>query len=97
MVSRRTAYWRPEIKERLLRGGGRNRRRCAVAEQGVWIAAVWRFPPTPQHPPAANPVEIPTSRVLESADLKPLLPERIRKSSPFPLAAAPTIRRMFSE
>ena len=41
-MSRRTAYWRPEIKKRLLAGEGQ-----AVAmrsRQGVWIAALWHFP-----------------------------------------------------
>jgi 4-amino-4-deoxy-L-arabinose transferase-like glycosyltransferase len=42
VVSRRTAYWRPEIKERLLRGDGQLV--AMRSRQGVWIAAIWRFP-----------------------------------------------------
>jgi len=43
VVSRRTAYWPPELRDRLNRGDGR---RVAIrARQGVWLAALWRFPP----------------------------------------------------
>jgi 4-amino-4-deoxy-L-arabinose transferase-like glycosyltransferase len=42
VLSRRTAYWRPEIRERLVQGHGtlvatRSRR-------GVWLSALWHFP-----------------------------------------------------
>jgi hypothetical protein len=41
VVSRRTAYWRPEIEERLRLHGGRP---VAVrTRQGVWLAALWHF------------------------------------------------------
>jgi 4-amino-4-deoxy-L-arabinose transferase-like glycosyltransferase len=43
VLSRRTAYWRPEIAKRLLSGGGK---RVAVrSRQGVWLSALWHFPP----------------------------------------------------
>jgi 4-amino-4-deoxy-L-arabinose transferase-like glycosyltransferase len=43
VLSRRTAYWRPEILERLEKGRGT---RIAVrARQGVWLSALWHFPP----------------------------------------------------
>jgi hypothetical protein len=42
VLSRRTAYWRPEIIARLERGSGQ---RIAVrSRQGVWLSALWRFP-----------------------------------------------------
>jgi hypothetical protein len=49
VVSRRTAYWRPEIRARLLRGDGRQ---VAVrSKQGVWLAGLWHFrPPSPDQP-----------------------------------------------
>jgi hypothetical protein len=42
VVSRRTAYWRPEIKDRLRRGAGRMV--SSRSRQGVWLSALWRFP-----------------------------------------------------
>jgi hypothetical protein len=44
VLSRRTAYWRPEIRERLLRGGGR--KVATRTRQGVWLSALWHFPAT---------------------------------------------------
>jgi hypothetical protein len=45
VVSRRTAYWPPEFTRRLERGEGR---RVAVrSRQGVWLSALWHFPPSP--------------------------------------------------
>jgi 4-amino-4-deoxy-L-arabinose transferase-like glycosyltransferase len=41
VLSRRTAYWRPEIRERLARGGGQEV--AARSRQGVWLSAVWHF------------------------------------------------------
>jgi 4-amino-4-deoxy-L-arabinose transferase-like glycosyltransferase len=40
VVYRRTAYWRPELKERLARG------RCVLSRrrQGVWLSALWELP-----------------------------------------------------
>jgi 4-amino-4-deoxy-L-arabinose transferase-like glycosyltransferase len=52
IVSRRTAYWRAEIKERLHRGGGQQ---VAVrTRQGVWLAALWHFPPPKPPQPAST-------------------------------------------
>lgn len=40
VISRRTAYWRPEWRARLALG-----RRVAVrSRQGVWLSALWQFP-----------------------------------------------------
>ena len=56
VLSRRTAYWRPEVLERLENGHGQ---RIAIrARQGVWLSALWHFPPpeTPRRNPApTNP------------------------------------------
>lgn len=49
VLSRRTAYWSPELRARLERGGGRpvlTRRR-----QGVWLSALWHFPADTPHGP----------------------------------------------
>jgi len=48
VVSRRTAYWRPELADRLRRGGGR--RVASRSRFGVELSAIWHFPPT-AHPP----------------------------------------------
>ncbi len=51
VLSRRTAYWRPEVLERLEKGRGQ---RIAIrARQGVWLSALWHFPP--QETPSRNP------------------------------------------
>jgi 4-amino-4-deoxy-L-arabinose transferase-like glycosyltransferase len=42
VLSRRTAYWRPEIRERLARGQGK--RVATRSRQSVWLSALWRFP-----------------------------------------------------
>jgi 4-amino-4-deoxy-L-arabinose transferase-like glycosyltransferase len=46
VLSRRTAYWRPQIKDRLLRGGARMV--ASRFRQGVWLAALWHFPAAPK-------------------------------------------------
>lgn len=47
VVSRRTAYWRPELRDRLAQG----ERVFSRSRQGVWLAAIWRFPaPLPSSP-----------------------------------------------
>ncbi len=49
VLSRRTAYWTPEVRKRLEHGGGK---RIAVrARQGVWLSALWHFPPPGTRPP----------------------------------------------
>jgi 4-amino-4-deoxy-L-arabinose transferase-like glycosyltransferase len=42
VVSRRTAYWRPEIREWLRAGAGQQV--AMRTRQGVWLAALWYFP-----------------------------------------------------
>jgi 4-amino-4-deoxy-L-arabinose transferase-like glycosyltransferase len=42
VLSRRTAYWRPQIAERLDRGGGQ--RIFTRSREGVWLSALWHFP-----------------------------------------------------
>ncbi len=46
VVSRRTAYWPRAFQDRLASGAGRMV--FANERQGVWLAGVWRFPPSPQ-------------------------------------------------
>jgi 4-amino-4-deoxy-L-arabinose transferase-like glycosyltransferase len=46
VVSRRIAYWRPDLVDRLHRGGGR--RVAARTRFGVELSALWHFPP-PSH------------------------------------------------
>lgn len=48
VVSRRTAYWRPELVARLPQG----RPVFLRTRGGVWLAALWRFPPASPPPPA---------------------------------------------
>jgi hypothetical protein len=52
VISRRTAYWRPEIKARLR--GALGRQVAVRSRQGVWLAALWHFP-TPASPHSAGP------------------------------------------
>jgi hypothetical protein len=42
VLSRRTAYWRPEIRERLKNGKGKQV--ATHSRQGVWLSAIWHFP-----------------------------------------------------
>jgi hypothetical protein len=42
LVSRRTAYWKPEVIQRLQAGGGRQV--VTRTRQGVWLSALWSFP-----------------------------------------------------
>jgi 4-amino-4-deoxy-L-arabinose transferase-like glycosyltransferase len=42
VLSRRTAYWRPEIRERL--NSGNARQVATRSRQGVWLSALWHFP-----------------------------------------------------
>ncbi|WP_406695725.1 glycosyltransferase family 39 protein [Singulisphaera sp. Ch08] len=51
VVSRRTAYWRPELRARLSQG----RQVLARTRQGVWLSALWQLPP-----PAPTPRSAPT-------------------------------------
>jgi 4-amino-4-deoxy-L-arabinose transferase-like glycosyltransferase len=64
VLSRRTAYWRPEITERLERGEGQ---RIAVrSRQGTWLSALWHFPPA-----RSQPVNDPRSRGSLNPDMYP--------------------------
>jgi hypothetical protein len=60
VLSRRTAYWRPEIKDRLRHGEGRPV--ATRSRQGVWLAALWHFPAPqariPSRPAPTNPIKI---------------------------------------
>jgi hypothetical protein len=60
VISRRRAYWRPELVARLREGTGR----CILTRkrQGVWLSALWHFPP-------------PVSRYEPNAGAAPLSPE----------------------
>jgi 4-amino-4-deoxy-L-arabinose transferase-like glycosyltransferase len=59
VLSRRTAYWRPEVTERLRRGTGDQ---VAIrSRQGVWLAALWHFPP-PQTVQPPSPAGVAPAR-----------------------------------
>ena len=53
IVSRRTAYLRPEILERL--ASGRGTRIATRSRQGVWLSALWHFPPAETAPGSKSP------------------------------------------
>jgi 4-amino-4-deoxy-L-arabinose transferase-like glycosyltransferase len=83
VVSRRTAYWRPEIRERLL--GGEGQLVAMRSRQGVWIAALWHFPPPRSSQPGRpdNRLAKPAARVeTENADSKPFVPSDLRNFAP---------------
>jgi hypothetical protein len=54
VLSRRTAYWRPEFRDRLVHGQGKLV--ATRSRQGVWLSALWHFPSTRSvgGPPAAR-------------------------------------------
>jgi 4-amino-4-deoxy-L-arabinose transferase-like glycosyltransferase len=54
VVSRRSAYWRPEIHERL--GSPAGTRTAVRSRQGVWLSALWHFPP---REPVPRPLTFP--------------------------------------
>jgi hypothetical protein len=64
VLSRRTAYWRPEFEKRLV--GGQGKRVATRSRQGVWLSALWHFPetrsagrhsaPSPRSDPTVSPV-----------------------------------------
>ncbi len=47
VLSHRTAYWRPDLVDRLLKGGGRVV--AARSRLGVELSALWHFPTAPRH------------------------------------------------
>ncbi len=79
VVSRRTAYWRPQLIERLRDGGGRL---VAVrSREGVWLAALWHFSSIvsqkpedqndgdPTRPPRDESAKDPDPKTLQRRDL----------------------------
>ena len=56
VVSRRTAYWKPEWRRRLVHG----RLVSLRSRQGVWLSALWEFPkrPPPSSRPSNNPYNL---------------------------------------
>ena len=83
VVTRRTSYWRPEIKARLLAGDGRVV--LQRSRQGVWLAGIWHFPaPLPANPAgtARNESEPPARVITESSGSKPLFSKDLRISVP---------------
>ncbi len=53
VVSRRSAYWPAAFRARLERGQGRMV--ATRSRQGVWLAAIWHFPPSEPAPPPKHP------------------------------------------
>jgi 4-amino-4-deoxy-L-arabinose transferase-like glycosyltransferase len=58
VVSRRQAYWKPELTARLESGMGE--RICTRNRQGVWLSALWHFP-------RAGPPRDPEAHVAEAS------------------------------
>ena len=97
-MSRRTAYWRPEIRRRLL--GEDGQLVATRSRQGVWLAALWRFPArsAEQPAPADRDVEKSARRVPAQISVpNPLFFKGFAKLDPFPLVATSTIRKILSE
>ena len=72
VVSRRSAYWRPDISERLRAGHGRL---VAVrSRHGVWLAALWHFSPSvpqkPEHKNGGGPTQPPLNESAKDRDPK---------------------------
>jgi hypothetical protein len=59
VVSRRTAYWPREFRNRLESGAGH--RIIERSRQGVWLSALWHFEP---HPPPELETSSPSSRTV---------------------------------
>ena len=83
VVSRRTAYWRPEIMERLL--GGEGQLVAKRSRQGVWIAAVWHFP-SPKSSQTGRldrqAAKSPSAVRAQNPNTKPFLPNDLRNLGP---------------
>lgn len=69
VLSRRTAYWRPEIEERLRRGDGK--RIATRWRQGVWLSALWHFPPARRLPAAIAPAPVPVPPKMHPPEQDP--------------------------
>ncbi len=66
VVSRRAAYWRPEIEARL---NGRDGQRVSIrARNGVWLSAIWHF-----SPPHSAPI---STRLVPAVPQKATKPDR---------------------
>jgi hypothetical protein len=65
VISRRSAYWRPAVRDRLNRGAGRQV--AKRVRQGVWLAALWHFPP------------MQSSETLDDAPDRTIVPSSERK------------------
>jgi 4-amino-4-deoxy-L-arabinose transferase-like glycosyltransferase len=65
VLSRRSVYWRPGVRDRLTRREGRQ---VAIrARQGVWLAALWHFPRSQSGP---TPIAAPYRSAAPPADGK---------------------------
>jgi 4-amino-4-deoxy-L-arabinose transferase-like glycosyltransferase len=53
VISRRVAYWRSEIAERMRHGEGRQV--AQRSRQGVWLSEIWHFPLSKTGPPIQQP------------------------------------------
>jgi 4-amino-4-deoxy-L-arabinose transferase-like glycosyltransferase len=53
VVSHRTAYWRPDLVDRIERDGGR--RVATRSRFGVELSAIWHFPASVERPPVRRP------------------------------------------
>jgi hypothetical protein len=84
VLSRRTAYWRPEIRDRLRRGDGQ--RVATRSRQGIWLSALWHFPLRQPRPAASAfplkslqprigfPAELETGKRLPQKDVRNSFP-----------------------
>jgi 4-amino-4-deoxy-L-arabinose transferase-like glycosyltransferase len=67
VLSRRTAYWPPQVAQRISRGAGHPI--ATRSRQGVWLSALYHFPPAE---PASEPAR--SQKVSLSQDLRNLAP-----------------------
>ena len=66
VVSRRTAYWRPDVKERLR--GADGQQVATRTRQGVWLAALWHFSPPKMAHPSVTRGAVPTQPPRAAAE-----------------------------
>ncbi len=66
VISRRTAYWPPEIKERIREGEGQQV--AMRIRQGVWLAALWHFQRNKTAHTASTTGAVPTQPPRASAE-----------------------------
>jgi hypothetical protein len=74
VLSRRTAYWPADLRERLRRGEGRLV--ATRSRQSVWLSALWHFPRMQAHTAISPPRALPAQESLPPMPAAPSASQR---------------------